>query len=41
MGAAVTSGALAFREQLDAATATLEAAGLQTARVDEIGRAHV
>ena len=34
MGAAVTSGALAFREQLDAATATLEAAGLQTARVD-------
>jgi len=34
MGAAVTSGAGTFREQLDAATTTLEAAGVQTARVD-------
>ncbi len=34
MGAAVTSGAATFREQLDAATTTLEAAGVQTARVD-------
>src|SRR5438067_2321204 len=32
--AAVTSGAATFREQLDAATTTLEAAGVQTARVD-------
>ncbi len=50
MGAAVTSGALTFREQLDAATTTLAAAGVQTARVDAewllagllgIGRARV
>jgi len=50
MGAAATSGAATFREQLDAATTTLEAAGVQTARVDaewllagllEIGRARV
>ena len=50
MGAAVTSGAGTFREQLDAATTTLEAAGVQTARVDaewllagllDIGRAGV
>jgi release factor glutamine methyltransferase len=34
MGAAVTSGALTFREQLAAATTTLGAAGVQTARVD-------
>jgi len=34
MGAAVTSGAGTFREQLDAATTTLEAAGVRTARVD-------
>src|SRR5882724_12996423 len=34
MGATVTAGALTFREQLDAATTTLEAAGLSSARVD-------
>ena len=34
MSAAVTSGAATFRAQLDAASTTLEAAGVQTARVD-------
>ena len=50
MGAVVTSGASTFREQLNAATTTLEAAGVSTARVDaewllagllDVGRARV